>query len=116
MIEKIRIVKNSVIAVMKKYKWSTERAIVEAWSGWRGIPCIKSSSFAQALSSRVHSHGRRSVRVRPFTAKHHEHENSQNQHGKKAPRAHDVHHEEAVFSGRGIVLVAIQKCMVGRRA
>src|SRR6202035_3590129 len=100
MIEKIRIVKNSVIAVMKKYKWSTERAIVEAWSGWMGIPCIKSSSFEQALSSQIDSHGRRLVRVVAFAAKHHEHENAQNQHGKKARRAHDVHDDEPVFSGR----------------
>jgi hypothetical protein len=33
MIEKITIVKNRVTAVMKKYRWSTDRAIVEAWSG-----------------------------------------------------------------------------------
>src|ERR1700731_801820 len=99
MIEKIRIVKNRVIAVMKKYKWSTDRAIVDAWSGWMGIPCIKSLSFAQALSWQVHSHGRRLVRVRAFTAKHHEHENSQHQHGKKARRADNVHHDKPVFSG-----------------
>src|SRR5580692_2144028 len=116
MIEKIRIVKNSVIAVMKKYKWSTERAIVEAWSGWMGIPGIKSSSFAQALSSQVHSHGRWPVRVRALTAKHHEYENSQNQDGKKGRRAYDVHHDEPVFSGGRIVLVAIQQRMVGGSA
>src|SRR5467141_1461259 len=77
MIEKITIVKNRVTAVMKKYKWSTDRAIEEACSGWKEIPCIKVSSFAIALSSHVHSHSRRPVRVVSFTAKHHEHEDSQ---------------------------------------
>src|SRR6267378_1403624 len=116
MIEKITIVKNRVTAVMKKYKWSTDRAIEEACSGWKEIPCIKVSSFAIALSSHVHSHSRRPVRVVSFTTKHHEHEDSQNQDGKEARRAHDVHNDEPVFPGHRIVLVAVQQRMVGGSA
>src|SRR3981189_1875910 len=115
MIEKITIVKNRVTAVMKKYKWSTDRAIEEACSGWKEIPCIKVSSFAIALSSHVHSHSRRPLRVVSFTTKHHDHEDSQNQHGKEARRAHDVHYDEPVFPGYRIVLVAVQQRIVGRR-
>src|SRR5882762_930367 len=116
MIEKITIVKNRVTAVMKKYKWSTDRAIEEACSGWKEIPCIKVSSFAIALSSQVHSHSGRSFRVVSFTTKHHEHEDSQNQHCKEARRAHDVHNDEPVFPGDRIVLVAVQERMVGGSA
>src|ERR1700704_1094523 len=116
MVEKITIVKNRVTAVMKKYKWSTDRAIEEACSGWKGIPCIKVSSFAIALSSHVPSQSCRPFRVVSFTAKHHEHEDSQNQHGKEARRAHDVHYDEPIFPGHRIVLVAVQQRMVGRRA
>src|SRR5258707_385596 len=116
MLEKITIVKNRVTAVMKKYKWSTDRAIEEACSGWTEIPCIKVSPFAIALSSHVHSHSRRPVRVVSFTTKHHEHEDSQNQQGKEARRAHDVHNDEPVFPGHRIVLVAVQQRMVGRGA
>src|SRR6266446_6769807 len=114
MVEKITIVKNRVTAVMKKYKWSTDRAIEEACSGWKEIPCIKVSPFAIALSSQVHSHSGRSFRVVSFTTKHHDHEDSQNQHGKEARRAHNVHNNEPVFPGHRIVLVAVQQRMVGR--
>src|SRR6202163_684499 len=114
MVKKITNVKNSVTAVIKKYKWSTDRAIVEAWSGWMGIPCIKSSSLALPISSHLHSYRRRPLRVVAFTAKHHEHENSQNQHGKKASRSHNIHHDEAVFSSHRIVLVAIEQRVIGR--
>jgi hypothetical protein len=51
-----------------------------------------------------------------FPAKHHEHKNSQNQHGQNARRAHNVHHDESIFSGCGIVLVAVEQRVVGRRA
>src|ERR1700682_5598818 len=116
MVKKITNVKNSVTAVIKKYKWSTDRAIVEAWSGWMGIPCIKSSSLALPISSHLHSYRRRPFRVVAFTAKHHEHKDSQNQYGKKPRRSHDIHHDKAVFSGHRIVLVAIEQRVIGRSA
>src|SRR5467141_1983592 len=116
MVEKITIVNNRVTAVMKKYKWSTDRAIEEACSGWKEIPCIKVSSFAIALSSQVHSHSRRPVRVVSFTAKHNDHEDSQNQQGKEARRAQDVPNDEHVFPCHRIVLVSVQQRMVGGSA
>src|ERR1700687_3305928 len=122
MTEKIKTVKNRVTAVIKKYKWSTDCAIVEAWSGWMGIPCISSSSFdspsgsscANALSSHLHSHGWRPVRVVALTAEHHEHKVPQDKYDKNARRTHDVHHDQSVFSRHRIVLVAVQQGSIGR--
>src|SRR5260370_41213314 len=81
-----------------------------------GIPCIKSSSLALALSSHLHSHGWTPVRVVALAAKHHEHENSQHQYCEKARRAHDVHYDEPVLTRHRIVLVAVQQRAVCRTA
>ena len=108
--------KNAHTAVMKKYRWSTRAAIVDACSGNSGMPgSMCALTFLDSICGApgVRVPRQRSVPLAPP----HQHDRRAARHERQhAGNPDQRHHGEAVPAARRVVVKAIQEDIVDRAA